>query len=113
MTKREQIEVHEVKNLPVTLLKEDSRNTQKQSRKVFNDLKENIRTHGFDEPLLVTRNEDGETFTIRSGNHRYRAACTYGLSALPLRYSGATLMESLCLTWPRCRHIWSPASMTG
>lgn len=83
MTKREQIEVHEITKLPVALLKEDSRNTQKQSRKVFNDLKENIRTHGFDEPLLVTRNEGGETFTIRSGNHRYRAGKSLGMSEFP------------------------------
>lgn len=83
MTKREQIEVHEITKLEVALLKEDTRNTQKQSRKVFNDLKENIRTHGFDEPLLVTRNEDGETFTIRSGNHRYRAGKSLGMLEFP------------------------------
>jgi len=83
MTKRDQIEVHEVAKLPVALLKEDTRNTQKQSRKVFNDLKENIRTHGFDEPLLVSRNKDGTTFTIRSGNHRYRAGKSLGMVEFP------------------------------
>jgi len=82
MSKREQIEVHDISLLSVTQLKEDPRNTQKQSRKVFNDLKENIRKHGFDEPLLVTVNED-DTYTIRSGNHRFRAGKSLGMVDFP------------------------------
>ena len=80
---KKSIEVKQVTTLPVQSLKEDPRNTQKQTRKTFNDLKENIRKHGFDEPIIVTVNADGETYTIRSGNHRFRAGKSLGMDEFP------------------------------
>ena len=64
-------------------LVKDPKNTNKQSRATFKALQENIKENGFDEPLIVVPNEDGETFTIFSGNHRFPAGLALGMVEFP------------------------------
>ena len=42
-----------VQMIPVAKIHRDPKNTQKQSRKVFAELKKNIAAAGFDEPIVV------------------------------------------------------------
>ena len=81
--KKDAVKIWEVQHLPADLLNEDPANTQRQDRKTFEELKKNIQQHGFDENLIVTVNEDGETYTIRSGNHRFRAGRALGMAEFP------------------------------
>lgn len=81
--KKNGVKIWQTTLLPAEQLNEDPANTQRQDRKTFEELKKNIQEHGFDENLLVTLNEDGETYTIRSGNHRFRAGRAAGMVEFP------------------------------
>lgn len=81
--KKKPIKVWKTVLIPAEQLNEDPSNTQRQDRRTFDELKKNIENHGFDENLLVTVNPDGETYTIRSGNHRFRAGRAVGMVEFP------------------------------
>jgi len=66
------------------LLQEHPRNSNKQSRHVFKELRESIREQGFDETLTVVPRDDGnDGFWIVSGNHRFRAGSAEGMDEFP------------------------------
>lgn len=76
--------VHLPVMIDAALLSEHPRNAQRQSRHVFNQLKESINTDGFDESLLVVPRDDGQPgHWIVSGNHRYRAGKAGGMVEFP------------------------------
>lgn len=64
------------------LLQEHKTNSNKQSKHVFNELRKNIREHGFDEPILVRPTENG-FYEILAGNHRYAAGKAEGMDEFP------------------------------
>lgn len=65
-------------------LERDPKNTQKQSRKVFAALRNNIKENGFDENLLVCPHpEKTGVYTIYSGNHRFEAGVAEGMVEFP------------------------------
>ncbi|MHA2068573.1 MAG: ParB/RepB/Spo0J family partition protein, partial [Candidatus Thorarchaeota archaeon] len=65
------------------LLHEHPRNSNKQNRHTFSELRESIRENGFDESLLVTPRDDGDGYWIISGNHRCRAGIAEGMEEFP------------------------------
>jgi hypothetical protein len=70
--------------IPVVKIHRDPKNTQKQSRKVFAELKKNIAAAGFDEPIVVIPHPDkpGEYMAV-AGNHRTEAARALGMIEVP------------------------------
>jgi uncharacterized ParB-like nuclease family protein len=73
-----------VQMIPVVKIHRDPKNTQKQSRKVFAELKKNIAAAGFDEPIVVIPHPDkpGEYMAV-AGNHRTEAARALGMVEVP------------------------------
>ncbi len=71
------------KMISVDLLFPHPYNPQKHSKHTFNELRESIRTNGFDESLTVYPRVDGMGYWIVSGNHRYLAGKAEGYSELP------------------------------
>jgi hypothetical protein len=83
MTKKH-IAVHLPVMLPKELLEEHPRNSNKQSRHMFNELRESIRENGFDETVTVVPRDDGnDGYWIVAGNHRYRAGSEEGMEEFP------------------------------
>jgi hypothetical protein len=78
------VEVHLPEMLPAKLLKEHPRNANKQSRHMYNELRQSIREQGFDEVLtVVPRENPDEGFYIVAGNHRFRAGRAEGMKEFP------------------------------
>lgn len=69
--------------ISVALLQNLPHNSNKQSRHVVKALRENIRKHGFDEPLIVRPLGDG-FYEVVSGHHRKDAAIAEGYTELPV-----------------------------
>ena len=78
------IDVHLPDMISKDLLSEHPRNSNKQSRHEFKELRKSIRENGFDESLIVVSRDDGnDGYWIISGNHRFRAAVAEGMDELP------------------------------
>ena len=78
------VSVHLPEMIEKDLLSEHPRNSNKQSRHVFKELRQSIRDNGFDESLLVIPRDDGnEGFWIVAGNHRFRAGSAEGMDEFP------------------------------
>jgi hypothetical protein len=69
--------------IPKELLHEHPRNSNKQNRHTFKELRESIRENGFDETLLTVPRETDDGYWIISGNHRFRAGVAEGLEEFP------------------------------
>lgn len=76
------VTVHQTKMLMTEVLLQDPENTNKQSKHTHEELKQNIKDHGFDEALLVRPTGDGY-FVVVSGNHRYAAGKALGMTEFP------------------------------
>lgn len=83
MTTTTTVQVHLPKMLHKDLLFEHPRNSNKQNRHMFKELRDSIREHGFDESLLVVPKDEGDGYWVVSGNHRYRAGCAEGMEEFP------------------------------
>jgi len=82
--KKPEIEVFQAEMLSTQSLSEHPNNANKQNRHMRKELKESILENGFDETLLVCPRTDGEDgYWIVSGNHRYRAGKSLGMSVFP------------------------------
>lgn len=65
-------------------LAEHPRNSNKQSRSTFDELRKSIHDNGFDESLIVVPRDDGQPgWWVVSGNHRMRAGIAEGLTEFP------------------------------
>lgn len=72
------------KAISVDVLDEHPRNSQRQSRHVFEELKQSIEENGFDESLLVVPRKDSPgRYYVVSGNHRLKAAKAVGYTEVP------------------------------
>jgi len=78
-----EIQIHLPKLIHKDELHEHPRNSNKQKRQVFSELRESIQKNGFDESLLVTPREDEGGYWIISGNHRFRAGVAEGMTEFP------------------------------
>lgn len=71
--------------MSVDVLDEHPRNSQRQSRHVFDELKQSIQEHGFDESLIVVPRKDAPgRYYVVSGNHRLKAARAVGYTEVPV-----------------------------
>ena len=78
------VTVHLPEMLPVSELYEHPRNSNKQSKHMFKELRASIREQGFDETLTVVPRDDGnDGYYIVAGNHRYRAGKAEGMKEFP------------------------------
>lgn len=78
------VSVHLPEMIEKELLVEHPRNSNKQSRHMFKELRQSIRDNGFDESLLVIPRDDGnEGYWIVAGNHRFRAGAAEGMDEFP------------------------------
>lgn len=78
------VSVHLPEMIHKDLLSEHPRNSNKQSRYTFKELRKSIRENGFDESLTVVPRDDGnDGYWIVSGNHRYRAGIAEGMEEFP------------------------------
>jgi hypothetical protein len=78
------IAVHLPELIDKVLLEEHPRNSNKQSKHMYRELRESIRENGFDETLTVVPRDDGnDGFWIVAGNHRYRAGTAEGMDEFP------------------------------
>lgn len=76
--------VHQSEMVHKKLLAEHPRNSNKQDKHMFKELRKSIRDQGFDETLLVVPRDDGEDgYWIVAGNHRYRAGKAEGMKEFP------------------------------
>lgn len=76
--------VHSSEMIHKKLLSEHPRNSNKQDKHMFKELRKSIREQGFDETLLVVPRDDGEEgYWIVAGNHRYRAGKAEGMDSFP------------------------------
>lgn len=76
--------VHSSELIHKTQLSEHPRNSNRQDKHVFKELRKSIREQGFDETLLVVPRDDGEEgYWIVAGNHRYRAGKAEGMDEFP------------------------------
>ncbi len=78
------VQVHMPVMVDALLLSEHASNTQRQSPHMYKELRQSIRSHGFDEQLIVIPNEDSEGFWIVAGNHRFRAGLAEGMTEFPV-----------------------------
>lgn len=62
----------ELRVVPLSSLMENPDNAFEERREVFNELVEEIRVNGYDEPMKVVAKDDG-MFMVVCGNHRLRA----------------------------------------
>ena len=62
---------------------------------LLDELAASIREHGLIQPLIVTRNMQGDGFTLIAGERRWRAAQRAGLEALPVVVKEATAQAML------------------
>lgn len=78
------VKVHLAEMVDKVLLTEHPRNSNKQSRHMFKELRESIRENGFDETLTVVPRDDGnDGYWIVAGNHRFRAGGAEGMDEFP------------------------------
>lgn len=78
------VEVHLPEMIHASQLSEHPRNSNKQSRHMYGELRESIRENGFDETLtVVPRDDDSEGYYIVAGNHRFRAGRAEGMKDFP------------------------------
>lgn len=78
------VKVHLSEMIPATELYEHPRNSNKQSRHMYNELRQSIREQGFDETLtVVPREDDQEGYYVVSGNHRFRAGYAENMKEFP------------------------------
>lgn len=76
--------VHQSEMIHKNLLFEHPRNSNKQDKHVFKELRKSIREQGFDETLLVVPRDDGEEgYWLVAGNHRFRAGKAEGIDEFP------------------------------
>jgi hypothetical protein len=76
-------EVHLPKMIHKSQLRKLPNNSQRQSMHKFSELRESIKTNGFDESLLARQLDDG-TYEIIAGNHRYEAGLAEGMDEFPV-----------------------------
>tara|TARA_B100000809_G_scaffold136637_1_gene134146 strand:- start:435 stop:1304 length:870 start_codon:yes stop_codon:yes gene_type:complete len=75
--------------IPLDNLEENSWNPNEQSEQTFNQLVDEIRTDGFQDPLLVVPKISGKVdpkkdkFIIIGGAHRYRVALVHSMTEVP------------------------------
>jgi hypothetical protein len=82
--KKEEVKVFQALMVSTDQLSEHPNNANKQNRHMHKELKESILDNGFDESLIVCPREDGGAgYYIVSGNHRYRAGKSLGMTAFP------------------------------
>ena len=72
----------EVEYIDIDLIKPNEWNPNEEDEKKFNLLVESIREDGFIQPINVVDNGDG-TYTIISGEHRWKAAKVLGYEEVP------------------------------
>ena len=78
------VEVHLPEMIHASQLSEHPRNSNKQSRHMYGELRESIRENGFDETLtVVPRDDDSDGYYIVAGNHRFRAGRAEGMKDFP------------------------------
>jgi hypothetical protein len=78
------VEVHLPELIHASQLAEHPRNSNKQSRHMYGELRESIRENGFDETLtVVPRDDDSGGYYIVAGNHRFRAGRAEGMKDFP------------------------------
>jgi hypothetical protein len=78
------VEVHLPELIHASQLAEHPRNSNKQSRHMYGELRESIRENGFDETLtVVPRDDDSDGYYIVAGNHRFRAGRAEGMKDFP------------------------------
>lgn len=84
MSKQKKKPLIELKNISVDLIAEPEWNPNEQSPDTFNMLVENIRDHGFLEPVVVSERKDkpGHYLSI-SGSHRLKAARILEIEEIP------------------------------
>ena len=81
---KKNVAVHMPEMIPTELLTEHPRNSNKQSKHMFKQLRESIREQGFDETLTVVPRDDGnDGYWIVAGNHRFRAGVAEGMDEFP------------------------------
>jgi len=73
----------ELPALPIDACQPSHWNPNTEDLATFNELVEEIKKNGFNENIVVVRNEDGITFTIIAGEHRWKAAKLAGLTEIP------------------------------
>ncbi len=83
MSKKKQVKVLLPVMLPIDMLSEHPKNSQKQSKHIQAELRKSIEENGFDESLLVAPKKDGEGYWIVAGNHRFRAGKDAGMYEFP------------------------------
>lgn len=78
------VAVHLPELVEKDLLEEHPRNSNKQSKHMYRELRESIREQGFDETLTVVPRDDGnDGYWIVAGNHRFRAGSAEGMEEFP------------------------------
>ena len=77
------VDIHDIIMIPKELLETHPRNSNKQNRHVFRELRKSIRENGFDETLIVAPKDTGSGYVICSGNHRYKAGVAEGMDEFP------------------------------
>lgn len=74
-------------DIPITKLLESAENPNEMSAQALDKLVDGIREEGFDEPIIVVPELDGEketgNFVIASGHHRVKAAKILGMKEIP------------------------------
>lgn len=71
--------------MSVDVLDSHPRNSQRQSKHMFDELKSSIEANGFDESLLVVPRSDAPgRYYVVSGNHRLKAAKAVGYTEVPV-----------------------------
>lgn len=81
---KKKIAVHLPEMVSKDLLSEHPNNSNKQKKHMFKELRESIRTNGFDETLTIAPRTDAlEGYWIVAGNHRFRAGVAEGMEEFP------------------------------
>lgn len=74
-------------DIPITNLLESAENPNEMTAQALDKLVDGIREDGFDEPIIVVPELDGEketgNYVIASGHHRVKAAKVLGFTAVP------------------------------
>lgn len=69
--------------VPVDLISAVEWNPNEMDEKEFALLKSNIKEHGFLDPVAIIPNDDGRTFKMNGGEHRWKAAKDLGIKEIP------------------------------
>jgi len=77
------VKVSKPKMLSVDLLRANEWNPNEQSEETFQQLMQEIKEDGFEQPLNVVKDDKGKGYVIIGGEHRWRAACLLGMEELP------------------------------